>query len=131
MRWPIQASDNTYKEQALEQPPVIMVVADPGVTIGAIAPLKPTKVSLFTMMLYNSENNVSKPIPNKSFVMFKLSHCSRYKAILSFIVASQQFCGLYFIYPTVAKPLWDLTTKYYWNRPPPTLLAGPTPDLWR
>jgi len=30
MRWPIQASDNTYKEQALEQPPVIMVVADPG-----------------------------------------------------------------------------------------------------
>ena len=41
---------------------------------------------------------------------------SRYKAILSSIVLSQQCCELYFSL-TVAKPLCDLTTKSYWNRP--------------
>jgi len=29
-----------------------------GGAIGAIAPLKPMKVTLFTMILYNSENNI-------------------------------------------------------------------------
>jgi len=29
-----------------------------GVTVGAIAPLKRAKVSLFTMILYNSENTI-------------------------------------------------------------------------
>jgi len=61
---------------------------------------KPTKVTLFTMILYNSENNTSKPTPNKSFVMFQLSHCSRYKAILSSIILLQQcyevYCQTYY-----------------------------------
>ena len=42
---------------------------------GAIAhspPLKPTKVTLFTMVLYNSEINISKTIPSQSLVMFEL-----------------------------------------------------------
>jgi len=43
--------------------------------IGAIDPLEPTKLTPFTMILYNSENNISKTIPNKSFVTFELSHC--------------------------------------------------------
>jgi len=42
---------------------------------------------------------------------------SRYKAKLSSIVLSQQCCEVYSISLTVAKPLWDLTTKYYWNLP--------------
>jgi len=37
---------------------------------------------------------------------------SRYKAMLSSIVLSQQSCEVYFIPLTVAKPLWDLTAKY-------------------
>ena len=52
------------------------------------------------------------------FVQFGKQH-SRYKAILPSIVLSQQCCDAYFIYLTVAKPLWDLTTKFCWNRPPP------------
>jgi len=50
------------------------------------------------------------------FVQFGKQH-SRYKVILPSIVLSQQCCEVYFISRTVAKPLWDLTTKYYWNRP--------------
>jgi len=76
------------------------------------------------MIFYNSENDISKTIPNKTFAMFELSHCSRHKAILSSIVVSQQYCGEYFILFTVPKSLWDLTTKYYWNRTPLTLLVG-------
>jgi len=38
--------------------------ADPGGTIRAIASLKPTKVTLFAKILFNSENNISdiKPV---------------------------------------------------------------------
>ena len=91
-------------------------MADPRVAIGAIAPLKPTKVTLFTMSFNNSENNnLSKLIPNKCFITFEMSHWLQYKPILSSIVLSQHFCEVYFISLTVAKPLWDLTTKYYWN----------------
>jgi len=43
------------------------------------------------MDMYNSENNISKSIPNKTSVMFELSYCSRYKANLSSIVLSQQY----------------------------------------
>jgi len=68
-------------------------------------PPKPTKVTLFAMILYNSGNNLSKTIPNKSYVMFEFSHCSRYKANLSSIVLSQQFCEAFFIPLAVAKPL--------------------------
>ena len=52
-----------------------------------------------------------------NIVQFRKQH-SRYKAIFSFIVLSQNCCEVYFILFTVAKPLWDLATKYYWNRPP-------------
>jgi len=38
---------------------------------------------VFTMILYNSKIHISKPIPKKSF---DLSHCSRYKVILSSFV---------------------------------------------
>ena len=52
--------------------------------------------------------------------------CSWYKAILSSIVLSQQCCAVCFIPFTVAEPIWDLTSKYHWNRPL-TLLAGSAP----
>ena len=48
--------------------------------------------------------------------MFDLSLCSRYEAILSSFVLSQQCCEICFTALIVAKPLWDLATKYYWNR---------------
>jgi len=41
---------------------------------GAISPLKTTKVTLSTMKLYNSENNISKPILNKFFVKLEMSN---------------------------------------------------------
>ena len=68
------------------------------------------------MILYNSENNISKPIPNKSFSRLKLSHCLRYKAIVvhCFVIATIMF-KVYFMSHVVAKPLSDLTTKYYCN----------------
>ena len=64
------------------------------------------------------------------FVQFGKQH-SRYRVISSSsssIVLSQQFCEAYFISVTVAKLLWDLTTKYYWNSSPLKLLAGSAPD---
>ena len=79
-------------------------------------PLKPTKVTLFTLFLYISENNISKPIPNKSLVMFEQSYCSRFQ---SSIVLPQRCCEVYFIFLTVAKSIGDLTTKYYWTPRPP------------
>jgi len=48
--------------------------------------LKPTKVTLFTMILYNSENSIRE--------VFELCHCSRYKAILSSIVLSQRYSSI-------------------------------------
>jgi len=80
--------------------------------VGAIDPLKPTNVTPFTMTLYNSENNISKTIPNKSFVTFELIHCLQ-QAIVSFNVLSQQCYEVQFICLAVAKPLRDLITKYY------------------
>jgi len=50
--------------------------------------------------------------------MFEMSRCSRYKIILSYIIAlSEQYCKVYFISLTVVKPLHYLTTEYYRNRP--------------
>jgi len=43
---------------------------------------------------------------------------SRYKAIFLSIVLSQQCCEVYFISLAILNPLRDLTTKYYWIRPP-------------
>jgi len=50
------------------------------------------------------------------FVQFGKQY-SRIKAILSSNVLPQQCCSVYCIFLTVAKPLCDLTTTYYWNRP--------------
>jgi len=47
-----------------------------------------------------------------------------YKTTLSSIVLSQECCEVYFISLTVANPLWDLTSKSHWNRPPPLTLMG-------
>ena len=69
-------------------------------------PLKPAQVTLFTMILYNSENNIRDIRP---------------------FVWSQHCCEVCFISLIVGKSLWDLTTKYFWNRPPPTLLAWSAP----
>jgi len=53
--------------------------------IGAIASLKPTKVTFFTMILYNSESTIRD-----------------IKSIWTPIVLSQQCCEIYFMYLTVA-----------------------------
>ena len=50
------------------------------------------------------------------FVQFEKQH-SRHTAVLPSIVLSQVFCEVYLISRAVAKPLWDLTNKYYWNPP--------------
>ena len=77
--------------------------------IGAIAPLKPTKVALFTMILYNSENSICdiSPFAVDCFVtvvlwsMFHVSYSS--------------------------EPVLRLD-KYYWNRPhQPFFLDPPVP----
>jgi len=62
------------------------------------------------------------------FVHFGKQH-SRWKSILSSIVLPHQCCVACFIPLTVAKPLWDLITNYYWNRPPLTSLAGFDPAV--
>ena len=58
------------------------------------------------------------------FVQFRKQH-ARLKAILSSIILSQQCCEVYFISLTVAKPIWDLTTRYSITEiaPPLKLLA--------
>ena len=88
---------------------------------GRLPTLKSKKVTLFTMVLYNSENYISKPILNKTFVMFQLSYCSR----------SRPFCCPLFFHSftsllSAPKPLWNwLPLKY----PTLTLLAGPALPL--
>jgi len=72
--------------------------ADPGGEIWATTPLKPAKVTLFTIIFYNPGNN------NRD--------------IRQSVVLSQQFCEVYFISLTVAKPSWDLTSTYYRSRLP-------------
>jgi len=86
--------------------------------------LKSKKVTLCTMILYNSENNISKPIPNKTFVMFELSYFSRYKVILSSIVFSQQCSEVYAISSYSSEAVMKLTTTEIshlnvtsWTRP--------------
>ena len=64
-----------------------------------------------------------------TFVEFGKQHL-RYKAILLWTVLSQQCCEVYFIPFIVAKPLWDLTSKCYWNRPPPKLTDWIRPCWW-
>jgi len=63
----------------------------------------------------------------REFVQFGKQH-SRCKVILLSIVLSQEGCEVYLIYLAVAKPLWDLTGKYYWNctLPPYTYWFDPS-----
>jgi len=67
-----------------------------GEAIGAIVPPKTYESNFF----------------HHNIVQARKQH-SRHKASFSFIVLSQQCCEVYFISFTVAKPLGDLTTKYY------------------
>jgi len=67
-----------------------------GEEIGAIPPLKPTKVTLYTIIFYNSENSIRDV---NSFCRPLFCHRSCFE--------------VNFISLTVVKPLWDLTTKYY------------------
>ena len=83
---------------------------DPGGRLGRAPTLKPTKVTLFTIISYNSENSI--------------------RDIKSCIALSQQFCEVYFISLTATKLLWDLTTKYYWKRTPPKLTGWARPG-WK
>ena len=76
-----------------------------------------------------------------NFAQFRKQH-SRYKAIFSSLVLSHKCCEVHLISLTTAKPLRDLTAKYYWNCPPtpkltgwirpwlqdPPLIAGSAPD---
>jgi len=93
-----------------------------------VPPLKPTKVTLFAISWCNSENNISKPIPNTSLVKFEFPHCSRYKTILSTIVLSQQCCEVYFISLNSSGADTRLDYQILLKSPPPlTLLGGSTP----
>ena len=75
-------------------------------------PKKPEKVTLFTVILYNSENNI------------------RDQVHLLSIVLSQQCCEVYTSSQTVAKPLRGLTTKYRLTEISPlTSLVGSAPTM--
>ena len=65
---------------------------------GRSHPLKPTKVALFTMILYNSVNSI------RDLDHFAV-HCF-VSAVLSASSLLQQ------------NPVMRFATKYYWNRPP-------------
>jgi len=52
-----------------------VAVADPGGDWGDRTPVKPTKVTLFIMILYNLEDNISKPISIKSLSLSSCSKC--------------------------------------------------------
>jgi len=54
---------------------------------------------------------------HNDFVQVGKQH-SRFKVILSSIAFAQQCWEVYFISLAVVKPYLDVTTKYYWNRPP-------------
>jgi len=76
------------------------------------------------MVLYNSENNISKPIPNMTFVRFELPYCSRYKAILLSIFLSQQYREVYIISSYSSEAVMKLTATEIshpnvtsWTRP--------------
>jgi len=97
------STKNYWRLEIVFTPIVDNVLGTPGVdpegAIGAIAPPTTYESNLFHHdFLHIGKQN------------------SLYKAILSSIVLSQQCCEVYFISLTVGKLLWDLTTKYYWNR---------------
>jgi len=60
------------------------------------------------MILYNSENNTSKPNRNKT-IMLEMSYWSWNKAILSSIVLSQQCSKVYFISSYSSEAIMTLT----------------------
>jgi len=73
---------------------------------GAIVPLKLTKVTLFTIILYNSENGISD---------------------IRSIVLSQQCCEVYFISRIVVNPQRDQTTQILLKSAPPNLTGWTCP----
>jgi len=72
-------------------------------------PLKPKKVTLITMISYNSASNISKPVLSNSFVVFELSH--HVGLLQSSIVVSQQCCEVCFVSTVAAKPLIRYETQ--------------------
>ena len=92
----------TWKLQSVVSAPLENVSApgaDPGGRLGRSTPWKPTKVTLFTIILYN----------------LKSSSCNigQFCRPLFWHSSVVKFTSLSYI----AKLLWDLTTKYCWNRP--------------
>jgi len=73
--------------------------------IGETDPPKTYESNFIHHDLVQFGNNISDPIPNKPLVTLELSHCSQYKAVLSFTVLSQQCFEVCFIYLVVEKPL--------------------------
>ena len=71
-------------------------------------------ITLFTMIFYNSNNNIRDI---RLFCRPLFCHSS--------------VCEVYPIPLTVAMPLWDLTTKYCWNRPPLHYWLDPPPASMR
>ena len=92
---------------------------------GDRSPLKSTNVTyspwFFTIRetTYQNRFQISLSSWFQISLSFETSHWWRWKVILSSIDLSQQFCEAHFISLTVAKPLLDLTSKYYWNHPAP------------
>jgi len=74
-------------------------------------PLKPKKVTLFTMILCISESNICDI---RQFCRPLFCHSSFIKYTSSLL----QY-----------RSCWDWTTKYYWNRPPLDSLAG-SASVW-
>ena len=146
-----------------------MAGADPRVRLRWWRPLKPAKVTLFTIILYNPENNIRdirpfccplfrhsslvKQARNQGAAQGGRSHpyktfrpplekCVGYSLKLLDIVQKiwaplrkffappgvrswlRACCEVRFISPTVAKPLWDLTSKYYWKQLPSPKFTG-------
>jgi len=105
-----------------------------GGAIGRSAPLKPTKVTFFTMIFYNSENSIGdirpvcRPLFRHSSVLilqFGKQHW-RYNTSLPSIVSSQQCFEVYAICLTIVNPWWN-DSQILLKSPPLKLLAGSDP----
>ena len=98
LHWTQASSFELVARQTMGVRKGVKTGANPG---EAIAPPKTYELTLFTMILYDSENRIRNTRP-----------------FLSSIVLWQKFCEVYFISLKVVNPWGDLTNKFYWNRPP-------------
>jgi len=82
--------------------------ANPGERLRRSTHPKTNELTLFTMIVYNSENSIctTRPFCHR---LFCHSSVVRYR--------------LLYLSHSIVNPQWELNTKYYWNRPL-TLLAG-------